>query len=56
MDFYNEGVDITAVNTVLSLRSMESLTIFQQQIGRGLRLDESKDCLTVLDFIRQANK
>ena len=50
------GVDITAVNTVLFLRPTESLTIFLQQLGRGLRLDESKDCLMVLDFIGQANK
>ncbi len=27
-----------------------------QQLGRGLRLAENKDCLTVLDFIGQANK
>ncbi len=56
VDLYNEGVDITSVNTVLFLRPTESLTIFLQQLGRGLRLDESKDCLTVLDFIGQANK
>ncbi len=45
-----------SVNTVLFLRPTESLTIFLQQLGRGLRLDDSKDCLTVLDFIGQANK
>ena len=56
VDLYNEGVDITSVNTVLFLRPTESLTIFLQQLGRGLRLDDSKDCLTVLDFIGQANK
>jgi len=56
VDLYNEGVDITSVNTVLFLRPTESLTIFLQQLGRGLRLDASKDCLTVLDFIGQANK
>ncbi len=27
-----------------------------QQLGRGLRLAENKECLTVLDFIGQANK
>ncbi len=56
IDLYNEGVDITSINTVLFLRPTESLTIFLQQLGRGLRLDDSKDCLTVLDFIGQANK
>ncbi len=56
VDIYNEGVDIREVNTVLFLRPTDSLTIFLQQLGRGLRLAEGKDCLTVLDFIGQANK
>ena len=56
VDIYNEGVDIPEVNTVLFLRPTESLTIFLQQLGRGLRLPEGKDCLTVLDFIGQANR
>ena len=56
VDIYNEGVDIPEVNTVLFLRPTESLTVFLQQLGRGLRLAEGKDCLTVLDFIGQANK
>lgn len=56
VDLYNEGVDIPEVNTVLFLRPTESLTIFIQQLGRGLRKAQGKDCLTVLDFIGQANK
>lgn len=56
VDIYNEGVDIPEVNTVLFLRPTESLTVFLQQLGRGLRLSEDKECLTVLDFIGQANK
>ena len=32
VDIYNEGVDIPEVNTVLFLRSTESLTIFLQQL------------------------
>lgn len=56
VDIYNEGVDIPEVNTVLFLRPTESLTVFLQQLGRGLRLTEDKECLTVLDFIGQANK
>ena len=55
VDLYNEGVDIPEVNTVMFLRPTESLTVFLQQLGRGLRLAEGKDCLTVLDFIGQAN-
>ncbi|MDD4084188.1 MAG: DUF3427 domain-containing protein [Acidaminococcaceae bacterium] len=56
VDLYNEGVDIPEVNTVLFLRPTESLTVFLQQLGRGLRKSEGKECLTVLDFIGQANK
>ncbi len=56
VDLYNEGVDIPEVNTVLFLRPTESLTIFLQQLGRGLRLSDGKDCLTVLDFIGAANR
>lgn len=56
VDIYNEGVDIPEINTVLFLRPTESLTIFLQQLGRGLRLFDDKECLTVLDFIGQANK
>ncbi len=51
VDLYNEGVDIPSVNTVLFLRPTESLTLFLQQLGRGLRLHEDKSHLTVLDFI-----
>ncbi|MCQ2531056.1 MAG: DUF3427 domain-containing protein [Lachnospiraceae bacterium] len=56
VDLYNEGVDIPEIDTVLFLRPTESLTVFLQQLGRGLRLADGKDCLTVLDFIGQANK
>jgi superfamily II DNA or RNA helicase len=56
VDLYNEGVDIPEINTVLFLRPTESLTVFLQQLGRGLRTAEDKECLTVLDFVGQANK
>ena len=54
VDIYNEGVDIPEIDTVLFLRPTESLTIFLQQLGRGLRLAENKECLTVLDFVGNA--
>lgn len=55
-DMLNEGVDIPEIDTILFLRPTESLTIFLQQLGRGLRLADGKTCLTVLDFVAQANK
>ncbi len=51
VDIFNEGIDIPEIDTVLFLRPTESLTIFLQQLGRGLRLADEKDCLTVLDFV-----
>ena len=56
VDLFNEGVDIPQINTILFLRPTESLTIFLQQLGRGLRIADGKECLTVLDFIGQSNK
>ena len=55
VDLYNEGVDIPEINTILFLRPTESLTVFLQQLGRGLRITDDKECLTVLDFVGQAN-
>ena len=50
------GVDVPEVDTVLFLRPTESSLVFLQQLGRGLRRIESKSCLTVLDFIGNANR
>ncbi|WFF03117.1 DUF3427 domain-containing protein [Micromonospora sp. WMMD964] len=55
VDLFNEGVDLPMVDTILMLRPTESATIFLQQLGRGLRLDDDKPCLTVLDFIGGQN-
>jgi hypothetical protein len=51
VDIFNEGVDIPELDTLLFLRPTESLTIFLQQFGRGLRLTENKECCTILDFV-----
>ena len=56
VDLYNEGVDIPEINTILFLRPTDSLTVFLQQLGRGLRLSDNKECLTVLDYVGQAHK
>ncbi len=56
VDIFNEGVDIPEVDTVLFLRPTESLTIFLQQLGRGLRLCPEKEVLTVFDFVAHVNK
>jgi hypothetical protein len=56
VDVLNEGLDIPEMNTVLFLRPTDSMTVFLQQLGRGLRHAPGKDCLTVLDFVGQAHR
>lgn len=50
-DLYNEGVDLPLVDTLLLLRPTQSPVLFQQQIGRGLRLAAGKESCLVLDFV-----
>ena len=51
VDMFNEGVDIPEVDTILFLRPTESLTVFIQQFGRGLRRAEGKTHVSILDFV-----
>lgn len=52
-DLFNEGVDLPAVDTLLLLRPTQSPVLFQQQIGRGLRLAPGKQSCLILDFVGQ---
>lgn len=56
VDVFSEGVDVPEINLVMFLRPTESLTVFLQQLGRGLRHHRGKDSLTVLDFIGQSHR
>jgi superfamily II DNA or RNA helicase len=56
VDVLSEGIDVPEINLVLFLRPTESLTVFLQQLGRGLRHAPEKDCLTVLDFVGQCHR
>lgn len=53
VDLYNEGVDLPLVDTLLLLRPTQSPVLFQQQIGRGLRLAAGKESCLILDFVGQ---
>ena len=53
VDLYNEGVDIPEADTLLFLRPTQSPVLFQQQLGRGLRLFDGKSSCLVLDFVGQ---
>ncbi|QEA37704.1 DUF3427 domain-containing protein [Pistricoccus aurantiacus] len=56
VDVLSEGVDVPDINLVMFLRPTESLTVFLQQLGRGLRHAPGKECLTVLDFVGQTHR
>jgi hypothetical protein len=56
VDVLSEGIDVPEINLILFLRPTESLTIFLQQLGRGLRHAPEKECLTVLDFVGQVHR
>lgn len=51
VDIFNEGIDIPKINQIIMLRGTQSKIIFTQQIGRGLRKHDSKDFVTIIDFI-----
>lgn len=51
VDIFNEGVDIPAVNQVIMLRPTQSAIVFVQQLGRGLRKNDDKEYVVILDFI-----
>ncbi len=51
VDVFNEGIDIPTLNQIVMLRQTQSPIVFVQQLGRGLRKAEGKECLIVLDFI-----
>lgn len=53
VDLYNEGVDLPSVDTLILLRPTQSALLFQQQIGRGLRLAPGKTSCLILDFVGQ---
>ncbi len=51
VDMFNEGVDIPEIDTILFLRPTESLTVFIQQFGRGLRRAEGKTHVDIFDYV-----
>ncbi|RKQ18390.1 DUF3427 domain-containing protein [Ureibacillus endophyticus] len=51
VDIFNEGIDIPFLNQIVMLRQTQSSIIFIQQLGRGLRIHDSKEFVTIIDFI-----
>ncbi len=51
VDIFNEGIDIPSINQVVMMRETQSSIVFIQQLGRGLRLHNSKEFVTIIDYI-----
>ena len=55
-DMFNEGVDIPDARLLVFLRSTSSQTIFEQQLGRGLRKYTGKEIVSVFDFVANVER
>jgi len=49
VDLFGEGFDVPAIETVIMLRPTQSLSLYLQQVGRGLRPMEGKEAAIILD-------
>lgn len=56
IDKFNEGVDIPDAELLVFLRATDSVTLWLQQLGRGLRRTNSKTRVVVLDFVANCNR
>ena len=48
---FTEGTDIPNINTVIMARPTKNLSLYTQMVGRGTRLYEGKECLTLIDCV-----
>ena len=55
-DLLNEGVDIPDAELIIFLRSTSSTSVFEQQLGRGLRRGDGKEKVYVLDFVANVER
>jgi superfamily II DNA or RNA helicase len=56
VDLCGEGLSINAIECVILLRPTQSLGVYIQQVGRGLRTWPSKSHLTILDHVGLTQK
>ncbi|WP_312832412.1 DEAD/DEAH box helicase [Sedimentibacter saalensis] len=54
-DLLNEGWDSPKTEVLFMARPTMSKTIYMQQLGRGMRKFQGKECLLVFDFVDNAN-
>ena len=55
-DLLNEGWDCPETEVLFMARPTMSKVLYTQQLGRGMRLAENKDCLLVFDFVDNASQ
>lgn len=53
-DLFGEGVDVPAIEAIGLLRPTQSLGLYLQQVGRGLRPFEGKDEAIIMDHVGNA--
>lgn len=53
---FTEGFDEPSIETILMARPTKSSVLFQQMIGRGLRVTEIKKFVNVIDFVDNTGK
>lgn len=51
VDLFGEGLDVPGLRAVQLLRHTESLSLYLQQVGRALRVEEGKDRAIILDHV-----
>lgn len=56
VDLCGEGLSINAIECVILLRPTQSLALYIQQVGRGLRVWPGKEYLTILDHVGSTKK
>jgi superfamily II DNA or RNA helicase len=56
VDKLNEDIDVPNVEVAVFLRATDSLTVFLQQLGRGLRKTSKKRKAIILDFVANAER
>lgn len=55
-DLLNEGWDCPETEVLFMARPTMSKVLYTQQLGRGMRLSEGKECLLVFDFVDNASQ
>jgi DNA or RNA helicases of superfamily II len=55
-DLLNEGWDCPETEVLFMARPTMSKILYTQQLGRGMRLCEGKECLIVFDFVDNASQ